>query len=304
MNSSTSEQELVLLSSRQRQAPLLQEVVSQSSLRAVPEANSVTGIPSLWKPVASGVRRGPSYSDSFFFLPPASPVGATSGFFLQDVPLQSLATPSRQDASTQTEIPQNKTRSATLFKKIGSFLFHIFLISIFENVFFFTFISKSEDQGILKTVGNYVNEVAESCAVWPKNETIFWNNVLLFFVNPANVSAISANSLLERNIDNDKLLLKSWLYTAGILATVLAGTAVGWQRSWLSRRTVKRILLENIGLVAMLGLYEFIFFRTIIYEYTSLSVPEIDEFAVNTLQNTCGLFMPNSSLMLSRDVTL
>jgi hypothetical protein len=245
--------------------------------------------------LGSGVRRGPSYSDSFFFLPPVSaaqqsPAGVTSGFFLQDVPLQPLAAPDRQEAFTQTETPPNKTRSAVIFKKVGSFLFHIFLISIFENVFFFTFISKSEDQGILKTVGNYVDEVAESCSVWPKNETTFWNDVLGLFINPANVSAIAAISLSERNADNNKLLLQSWLYTSGILATVFGGAAAGWRRGWLSRRTVKRILLENIGLVAMLGLYEFIFFRTIIYEYSSLSVPEIDEFAVSTLQRSCGLF--------------
>jgi hypothetical protein len=293
MNSSTSEQELVSLSARQRQVPLLQEAASQSTLHVFPEeaGSGKLGPP---RTLGSGVRRGPSYSDSFFFLPALaqgqSPAGLTSGFFLQDVPLQPLAAPGRQDASTQTETPSNKTHPAVIFKKVGSFLFHIFLISIFENVFFFTFISKSEDQGILKTVGNYVDEVAESCAVWPKNETVFWNDLLGLFINPANVSAIAANSLSERNTSNDKLLLKSWLYTSGILTTVFAGAAVGWRRGWLSRRTVKRILLENIGLVAMLGLYEFIFFRTIIYEYTSLSVPEIDEFAVNTLQQTCGLF--------------
>jgi hypothetical protein len=299
MNTSTSEQELVVLSGRQRQIPLLQEVASQSSLHVFHEEVG-SGKLGPQRTMGSGVRRGPSYSDSFFFLPALaaqSPSGATSGFFLQDVPLQPLIAAARQDASTQTETPPNKTRPAAIFKKVGSFLFHIFLISIFENVFFFTFISKSEDKGILKTVGNYIDDVAENCAVWPKNETEFWNNILTFLVSPANVSAVAEVSLSERDSANNTLLLQSWLYTAGILVTVFGGAVFGWRHGWLSRRTVKRILLENIGLVAMLGLYEFIFFRTIIYEYTSLSVPEIDEFAVSTLQDTCGLFMPNSTLL-------
>jgi hypothetical protein len=297
MNPSTSEQELVSLSTPPRRVPLLQEAASQPSLHAFQEEDAANDILSQRKIPGSSVRRGPSYSDSFFFLPAPSPSGATSGFFLQDVPLQALTGPtSRQDAATQTEPAPNKTRRATIFKKVGSFLFHIFLISIFENIFFFAFISKSEDKGILKTVGNYIDAVAESCAVWPKNETFFWNEILTTFINPANVSAVAATSLSERNTNNDVLLLQSWLYTVGILSTVCGGAAIGWWRGWLSRRTVKRILLENIGLVAMLGLYEFIFFRTIIYEYTSLSVPEIDEFAVNTLQQSCGLFVLNSTL--------
>lgn len=63
----------------------------------------------------------------------------------------------------------------------------------------------------------------------------------------------------------------------------------------LSCRTIKRILLDNLGLVAMLGLYEYLFFRTIIYEYISLSVSEIDKFAVSTLEQSCGRLLTNSS---------
>jgi hypothetical protein len=288
MNDSSSEQELVSLSSRQRQVPLLQERGSQSNLHVL-EEEALPEKRGQLKLVGGGMRRGPSYSDSFFFLPAASP-SATSGFFLQDIPCQPLVSHGKKDAFTQTELPVNKTRAALIFKKISGFLFHIFLISIFENVFFFTFISKSEDQGILKTIGRYVDEVAESCAGWPHNETVFWNNLLSLVVNPQNVSAASTVSLNQRNGDNESLLIQSWIYTAGILGTVCVGGILGCRQGWLSRRTVKRILLENIGLVAMLGLYEFIFFRTIIYEYSSLSVPEIDEFAVSTLQKSCGLF--------------
>lgn len=294
METSTSEQELVSLSSRQRQIPLLQEPGSQPNLHVLDE--ELPERRGQLKPMVGGMRRGPSYSDSFFFLPAASP-SATSGFFLQDISFQPLVSHGKKDAFTQTESPVNKTRAALIFKKISGFLFHIFLISIFENVFFFTFISKSEDQGILKTVANYVDEIAESCATWPHNETVFWNDLLSLVVNPQNVSDASAVSLTQRNAGNDALLVKSWIYTAGILGAVCVGGSLGYRQGWLSRRTVKRILLENVGLVAMLGLYEFIFFRTIIYEYSSLSVPEIDEFAVGTLQKSCGLFSQNSTLL-------
>jgi hypothetical protein len=292
METSTSEQELVSLSSLQRQIPLLQGGGSQTNLHV---GSLPAVVESLDLPKIKGtavLKRGPSYSDSFLLT---SPTVAT--FFLQDIGFQPLAAPApeRGDASTQTDVPETKRIGAQIFKKIGSFLFHIFLISIFENIFFFTFISKSEDQGILKTVGNYVDDFAESCATWPQNETVFWNDLLSLVINPLNVSAASEVSLTQRNVANESLFVQSWLYTSGVLATVCLGGLLGWRRGWLSRRTVKRILLENIGLVAMLGLYEYIFFRTIIYEYTSLSVDEIDEYAVGTLQQRCGLFLTNYS---------
>jgi len=41
--------------------------------------------------------------------------------------------------------------------------------------------------------------------------------------------------------------------------------------------------------VTLLGIYEYIFFRTIIYNYNNLSLPELNEFIVGQLQQQCGL---------------
>ncbi len=45
-------------------------------------------------------------------------------------------------------------------------------------------------------------------------------------------------------------------------------------------------------MVTLLGIYEFVFFRTIIYNYVSLSMPEIDQHIVDILRGVCGLFGP------------
>jgi hypothetical protein len=38
-----------------------------------------------------------------------------------------------------------------------------------------------------------------------------------------------------------------------------------------------------------LGLYELTFFKTIIYNYENISLPELDGFVVNQLSSQCGV---------------
>jgi hypothetical protein len=46
-------------------------------------------------------------------------------------------------------------------------------------------------------------------------------------------------------------------------------------------------------MVTLLGLYELTFFKTIIYRYENMSLPELDGFVVGQLQSQCGL-LPSS----------
>ncbi len=247
-----------------------------------------------------GLGRPPSYSDSFLV-----PGLNQTSFFLKDLSASALAVCQEpKDASTQTDpegsqgsVPSGRlgkrnlgVHFAPIFKRTGSFLFHVWLISIFETVFFFAFISKSEDQGILKTVDHYIFSATNSCAHWSPNVTQVVNDILPLFVNSSNVAADASQALTQRNDNNDKLLIQAWMYVVG-LASLLVGTgAVAWWKRLLTRRSLLKILLENFGLVALLGLYEFIFFRTIIYNYEALSAAEISEDAVQTLRAGCGLF--------------
>jgi hypothetical protein len=49
------------------------------------------------------------------------------------------------------------------------------------------------------------------------------------------------------------------------------------------------IILENTSMVLLLGLYEFLFFDTIIYPYQPISTDEIERNMIQQLQNGCGL---------------
>ena len=82
--------------------------------------------------------------------------------------------------------------------------------------------------------------------------------------------------------------IQSWLYFVGI--TALTGAASGWAIWKKYKFHWRRVFLENVAMVTLLGVYEFVFFRTIIYNYVSLSMPEIDLHIVQVLGQICRLF--------------
>ena len=217
--------------------------------------------------------RPPSYSDSFLVLGTSSAQPSTPTLEPLNVPLSAV---------------RPRFDFVWWYEKCVSLMIHISLISLFETVFFFQFISKSEDSGILKTIDGYVDAVADSCAVWPANVTAAVNDLLAALVNVKNVTAAAQVAAMGRNDFNQNLQIQSWLYFVGI--TGLTGIASAWAVWKKYKFHWRRVLIENIAMVTLLGIYEFIFFRTIIYNYVSLSMPEIDYHIVQVLQQMCRLF--------------
>jgi len=161
------------------------------------------------------------------------------------------------------------------------------LISLFETIFFFQFISKSEDTGLQKMVNGYINGILIQCNGWSPNTTQAVEDILTFLINTTTVAQDYHQALGAREHSNNALQVQAWLYVGGLSCLVAAATFLGRQASL--RLAWKRILIENAIMVTLLGLYEFIFFKTIIYNYQNLSLPELNEFVVTQLQQTCNL---------------
>ena len=236
------------------------------------------------------IRRPPSYSDSLFFLP--------------SEPLEPLLIPSRQQLQIQEQPlspnqnefgsrPIPYTNAEIWYNRCMSFLFHISLISLFETVFFFQFISVSEDSGLQTTLDGYITNILTSCNQWSPNQTIVVNDILSVLINTSQVTDAYETAVQERHAFNYALQVKSWLYVATLVSSTCVlgciGKCVPLRLAW------KRILVDNLIMVTLLGLYEFLFFRTIIYHYQTMSLPELNQFVVGQLQQTCGLLENNSA---------
>lgn len=244
--------------------------------------------------------RPPSYSDSFFFLPPehsldtGSLVSAGSYTVLGE---SVAAVPSPPRGEEGREVGVGGRRGAREKRGVGevwiirglSFTLHLFMISIFETLFFFKFISKSEDAGIQGTIQNYVQGVLASCGGWSANETAVVSDVLSLFLNASQINLAAESAGETRYLANKKLEIQAWLYVCGLAGLLV----VGGGAAQLKKMSVpwRRIIIENIIMVALLGIYEFTFFKTIIYNYQSLSFEELNGSILHQLQGTCGVLV-------------
>jgi len=245
------------------------------------------------------LKRPPSYSDSFLILsgkqtelePLKSPLLSSSSVFFIEPPLE----PSILQSPPDPQIPVSKphTPAEKWFNRIMSLGVHITLISLFETIFFFHFVSVSEDTGLKTTIDSYVKNILTTCHNWTSEQHVVINDILSVLVNVTRVDKKGRIASSKRNAYNSALQVQSWMYFAGLLSSILICGFIGSHASL--RIAYKRILVENLIMVTLLGLYEWTFFETIIYNYENISPPEIDQFVVGQLQTTCNLLTYNNT---------
>ena len=163
------------------------------------------------------------------------------------------------------------------------FSFHLSLISLFETIFFWNFISKSEDQALINVINGYTSGIVSSCRnlTAPDKQTIA--GLIALFLNQT--TAAEGIAVNHRNTFNQTLVKESWIYTGGITA-LFVGLSVS---NHLCKNDVnwRNLILENLTLVALLGLYELMFFSTVILKYQSISIQELDGLVINELLAAC-----------------
>lgn len=163
------------------------------------------------------------------------------------------------------------------------FSFHLSLISLFETIFFWNFISKSEDQALINVINGYTAGIVSSCRNLTAPDKQVIADIIALFLNQT-INA-ETNALDNRNAFNQLLVQKSWIYTGGI-AVVFTGLSVS-NRLCKNEVNWRNLILENLTLVALLGLYELMFFSTIVLKYQSISIQELDGLVINELLATC-----------------
>jgi hypothetical protein len=221
------------------------------------------------------MKRAPSYSDSFLILNSGSTID-----------LQPLIFPDIPD--TPSEIQKQPTVQRRPFAVLCFLLtfkgsFHLLLISGFETLFYFLYVNKSENAGILNTINTYYQPLVANCQeTWGNGTKWFVRQLLIYEINQTLVDQTGLATAAARELYNHKLLVWSSMYS--VICFGICGVATGfvvwkkWPVPW------KRMMLENLVFVLILGLYEFFFFRTIIYNYDTLSTAELNMYIVNGLE--------------------
>ncbi len=122
--------------------------------------------------------RPPSYSDSYHILAkPGRPL--LEPFILNPIDIDSLEAKEQEPQEPQEPLQAPCYHGIILFIIKGSL--HIFFISTFETVFYFFFVSKSEDNGIKSAFNVYYTPLIQTCGNWT-NATHFC--ILFIYISP------------------------------------------------------------------------------------------------------------------------
>lgn len=165
------------------------------------------------------------------------------------------------------------------------FSMHLTLISLFETLFFWKFVSASEDTALISLVQGYIQGVLNSCANLTQEQRVVVRDVFDLFINQAKADAAGAAAATSRSAVNYLLFRNSWLYFGGILTIFTGittlGVVKGYKTDW------QALVTENLTLVTFLGLYEWMFFSTVVMRYLAISMPELDRMVVDEFQQQC-----------------
>jgi hypothetical protein len=173
-----------------------------------------------------------------------------------------------------------------LFTFKGSF--HLLLISAFETIFYFIYVNKQEDSGIKSTIDAYYLPLITNCQnTWSNSTRWIFQEILKYEINQTQIDAAGNAAATWRNEYNNKLLLYSIMYSVFCLAVFLSTTLFVFCKRWII--PWKRMFAENLIFVCILGIYEFFFFKTIVYNYVTFSKDELNQYIVDGLVGCAAL---------------
>lgn len=231
-----------------------------------------------------------SYSDSFLVCSINSGIGnkkESNQSLLEDLAQPFLV----RDVSgirqnTQISGLLVKPKESQLINKLISITVHVSLISVFENIFFWQFISKSEDTALQQTIDNFLQTTLSSCQNWG-NATQIIRDLFNLFVNQTQINNQAVLASNTRSQINYTLFVQSWMYYISLVVLVILSALVTYCKKY--RIKWKEVAIDNILLVVLLGLYEYTFFKTIAMQYVNISLPELENHIIQELQNQCKI---------------
>jgi len=151
---------------------------------------------------------------------------------------------------------------------------HIFLLSIFEPVFYFNYVTKLEKQYFFTNINNYLNLLKFNLN---KITNITDNNLKNL------IKELISEIKLENETHNNTFTKLAIIYSSVIFSILILQFFIG--KYFLVKLNWKSIILDNVLMIFLLGLYEYVFFITIIIQDTPISEPEINNYILLKLDN-------------------
>ncbi len=181
---------------------------------------------------------------------------------------------------------ENKKKSNKLFyllKRFIMFMFHLSLISVFEIFFFFNIVSQYENNALTGLINDFTNKIPNSCLSLNNTQKVYFTKIFNNLVNITDIDIQSQNSYINRIEYNHKLVTLAWTYFGIICAINILLLAINYY--FKLKIKLFKIIIDNIFMIIILGLYEFLFFKTIIIKYENTSDNELNKYIINQFDN-------------------
>ena len=172
---------------------------------------------------------------------------------------------------------------ATLIK----LLLHITLISIFETLFYFLYVSSLENNGIENAINTFINGAIEDCYNMTTEQIEVVDNILESYINASDVIQKGKTEEIARYKYNNHISNIAWGYVSGLSGLFVILSV--YTRVRKIKINWKNVVFENFAMVILLGLYELLFFNTIVHKYLPISTEELAEGAIEKLQTACSV---------------
>ena len=216
--------------------------------------------------------RPTSYSEGYITLPSKESVQIPT---IQTSPLP----------SPKIETLDNKNKcdkiKHMIFKRLLMFMIHVALIAVFEIFFFFKVIVNYEDLALHNLIDNYINPIVGYCPNLTPNEKSIYTFVYNIFFNTTIINQNAAQSLIERTLINDKIIQLAWIYFGVLVIFNLILIGINYFKK--KRINLIYVLLDNFFMIVLLGLYEYLFFETIILKYQNIDTNGLTLYIANKL---------------------
>jgi hypothetical protein len=192
------------------------------------------------------------------------------------------------DVSNNIEVKVNTPKNYLYFfyKRAITFTFHLLLIAFFEIIFFFNVIVKYEDTALYNISDSYINPIIEYCESLNQTNKIVFFDIFNYLFNTTMINSIGNQDYNTRTTFNNNIIILSWIYV--IIIFILFCFLI-FLNIFIFKIKInyKKILIDNFFMIIILGLYEYMFFNTIIVKYKNIDNFTLNQYLINKV-NTCS----------------
>jgi hypothetical protein len=160
-----------------------------------------------------------------------------------------------------------------IIKKLLIFLIHLNLIALFETLFFIFIVSKHEETAIYNVINSYSDNIMMLCDNLNITEKIYISKLFNYTNEYNHLKNISNISYNNRAVHNNNLFNLAWVYFFIVLSINCFLLFI--KCIFKLKIKIKKIVCDNLIMILILAIYEYLFFKNIISNYNNISKNEL-----------------------------